>query len=79
MGCDVFTLEKAAPTKTNNSSLQNKDGLKKILMSVFENTLTVFFTTLAVGYATRILSKKKRQRKTTPRRPKRKKGGNSHR
>ena len=42
----------------------------EILVSVLENTLTVFFTTLAAGYATRILSKKKRQRKTPPRRPK---------
>ena len=32
-------------------------------MSVLENTLTVFFTTLAVGYATRILSKKKDKEK----------------
>ena len=39
----------------------------EILMSLMENTATVFFTTLAAGYATRILSKKNGQRKTPPR------------
>ena len=39
----------------------------EILKSVLESTFTVFFTTLAAGYATRILSKKKGKRKTPPR------------
>ena len=55
--------------------VEGGEPLMEILESVLENTLTVFFTTLAAGYATRILSKKK-TKKNSPA-PRKRKGSSS--
>lgn len=48
----------------------------ELLMAVLENALTVFFATLAAGYADRILRRKKAQKKNSPA-PQKRKGSSS--
>lgn len=56
--------------------VEGGETLMEILLSVLESTLTVFFTTLAVGYATRILNKKNKAKKNSPA-PRKRKGSSS--
>ncbi|MGM9926289.1 MAG: hypothetical protein ACI35R_18730 [Bacillus sp. (in: firmicutes)] len=42
----------------------------EFLLSVLESAITVFFTTLAVGYANRILGKKTKKNSPAPRKRK---------
>ena len=48
----------------------------ELVIAVLENTITVFFATLAAGYAKHILNRKKGQKKNSPA-PRKRKGSSS--
>ena len=52
------------------------DTLMELVIAVLENTITVFFATLAAGYAKHILNRKKGQKKNSPA-PRKRKGSSS--